>query len=1007
MLKGAGLASVSKHTLRVVALVATATLYASASLATPSAATYREELASANNDDLNPQWNELLELARHGTPREIVQASSDFLLLAPEFAAAHLVRAEAYQSMPDSRRAKKDFVLALKTPRLSKEDRLAAQRGLFFILAQEKKTGEALGLLSQILLASPNDATLLQKKARLLEQSGKLAEAEQAWFSVLKATKSRHLIAVSHASRASLLARMGKSQAALKELRKASPSRELVDQLDWDTRLRFARLYLKDKKSAQALYYLTRADGSLLPSSQVAQNHQGITEPRYLQTVARLSLELKRYPVAMEALQRLNQQSSRPSDKFKWLGMMAEVAQRNGDKQQALKLYQRALTLKNDADTRIRAADVARELGLQKTVSTLLSPLIKDKSPAAPRASKTQAADRCNALLEANHKQEALECMDARIKKDPQNKSLLLAATQLATEIGDSRTQKEYLAAARSLGSPSAGSISVGDNKALAEQKRSKQRWYENAYRAKKSFKAGYAYANAMLRSGKRDAAIILLSRLVKDPSASRQDKHRAYQSLGYAMAANGDFHGAARSWEKAEQLTNNPALRVRRIWALYKGGKIEKASKLLSTVKLSGLSKKERATWYELRGLIRFQQGQYRDSLTARLQLVKLSPSARHWAQLAESYIAKDDIERADDALENAIAWSHGDQTRYILRRASLKLDNQQSEAATILLTQALQTAPNNPEIEEKLAQAYSELHMNSQARSHLKSAINGYQVQTRRGGKQALLASQKLPQLRRNLAKMNRGFKVSFSHVANSSDASTAPSSTAMLAPFQHEGGSFEISYQPNNIGYRNGKSLEVLARALWSNKRGSASPNGDKGTYNIGIRYKPLAQKNLWFSIEKVIASGSQQEDNWLAASHWSSGGDQWETETTPALSKESSSSRNYHRFHLSLGKWLENEASALAYGEARYGRTWLLSDNWLLSPYLFLSGDGEFGDNSQHRIDSGLGLRAHFRGAYDYYEGYKANNEVYLKLGQTVDSNQTNDGVTASLGIKLSY
>ncbi len=995
------------HSLMITLLViaGSGALLATAGAA-PSAQAYSEQLSKTRSGDLSPQWKELLSIAKTGTPREIIQASSDFLLLLPHFGPAHLIRAEAYQTIPDNIRAEKDFTTALRDPALQKADRLSAQTSLLFILSQRGKVAQALEMANAILQETPNNVDVLQQKAVLLEKSGKLTQAERLWQRIPKLTRNREQLSRSHAARANLLAKMGKQEAALRALRKASLNAKRAATLSWDTRLRFARLYLKAKKTAQALFYLTSPEGELLSAQEVARNSQHVSYSSYLQTITRLGLELRRYPLATAALEKLNQQATRPADKFKWLSMMAAVAAQDSRKSDALTLYRRALTLKDDSDTRIRAADVAWDIGDYKTVTRLLAPVIRASKGKPEYQGVALQKRHCDALQKSGRSEEALGCIDTLIKQNPQNKSLLLMASEVAAKAGKPDAQKEYLNAAQSLTRPPSGAISVGYKKALKEQKRSKQQWYKKAYKSQKSFKAGYAYANTLLRTGKRDAAIILLSRLVKAPDASQLDKHRAYQSLGYAMAANGDFHGAATAWAEAEKLADNPALRVRRIWALYKGGNVDKAAALLGQVQLSRLSKREQATWYELRGLIRFEQGQYRDSLTAREYLVRISPTARHWAQLAESYIAEGDNEKADAALENAIAKSRGDKTRYILRRAALKTEHQQKEAATILLSQALQTDPGNPAIAEQLGQAYARLNMNRQAIKHLRKAVNRYQVQLQAGGKEAQKAAEKLPLLRAQLAQLNQGLTLTLSHSFSSGDQPLEPSSTAMLAPFQHEGGAFEINYQPGTIGYRNGRILQLFARAFWNTLDSTIGPDGDSLTAGIGLRYKPLPQQNLWLSVERLIASGSNSDDNWLLKGDWRrTHGGNWQ-ETIATTETETRSAR-YSDLQLHVGKLLENTAPTLAYAEGRYGQTWLLSENWLATPYLYLRGDGEFSTEDNYRVDAGAGITAKFRGAFDYYEGYKIDNEFYLRLGQTIDSNQAEEDFRATMGFKFSY
>lgn len=950
------------------------------------------------------QWNLLKLSLDNATPRQSLAATQRFLKLLPEFGPVRLLRAQALQQMQRYREAAEDFRAALKDPVLNDRDRFEARQALYFINRSTRSEADSFAELKGLLSSYPKSVPVAREYALRLQARKQKQEAVAAWDRVSRISRDENIIAESQRAKATLLQELGQTDDALLAL-ESLQSDNTPTSTNWNQKLRFAQAYNKKGKYAQALNYLTGPNQALLPASMVENTPHTISYQTYLRMVTDLSLKLNRHTLAIEAIQTLNQRSSSPEAKFRWLSMLGTLEQSDSHFEESLNYYQRALLLKDDLSLRLKAAEVAWHLQRFDTVSSLLQPAVnqlhKVKQPQRVRVRQRL----CEALEKKGDYKSALECSNKLLKQHPKDQALLLKTANLAAKSGDEKQRLDYLKTAQSLTSPVRTGISTQDQRTQKNRQQHTLSWFRDAYKSEQSFPAGYAYASALLRTGQRDGAIIILSRLA-GMQAPRKDKFKTYHALGYAMAANGDFVGAAKAWQKADKLHPTKVLKLRLSWALYGAGHIEQASDMLGAVTLEGLPASEQITWYELRGMIRFKQKQFNDSVTAREEVVRRAPTAKHWAQLAESYAAAGASFKADNAYEKAIAVSHGDKSNYVLQRAYLKIAEKKFKAAQILLDQALQEDPENPVIEEELGYAYARLGMNTQASEQFKQAINHYQSAAVSGRHGASKVMAKRNRLSRNVAALERGLKLSIYHSGNLKSIRLMNSHAALIAPYRLANGGAEVSYQPKGIGYKNGKQLQIFARSMWNSSKKSVVPSHDSSSVGVGVRYKPLAKHDAWVSVEHLSSTGENSSNNAMVrGTYEKTNGYDWPLDDN----LEGTQARYYSDIYLDVAQLLQKDAPTLAYAEARAGRSWVLNDNWVAAPHTYLRGHGEFGDNDQHVVDAGVGISARLRGAYDFYEGYKADSEFYVRVGKDLDNSDADAALEtrATVGLKLKY
>ena len=124
-------------------------------------------------------------------------------------------------------------------------------------------------------------------------------------------------------------------------------------------------------------------------------------------------------------------------------------------------------------------------------------------------------------------------------------------------------------------------------------------------------------------------------------------------------------------------------------------------------------------------------------------------------------------------------------------------------------------------------------------------------------------------------------------------------------------------------------------------------------------VGIRYKPFASENLNFSGERLFQLGGDWPASWLARALYAKevGGDvrpdeQWHP---------------YSLVYGDLAGFLGTYRSLLAYGEARVGASWGLSNSWVVRPHIVAMGRRDFvgAAGDALLVGVGLGITHYFR------------------------------------------
>lgn len=166
----------------------------------------------------------------------------------------------------------------------------------------------------------------------------------------------------------------------------------------------------------------------------------------------------------------------------------------------------------------------------------------------------------------------------------------------------------------------------------------------------------------------------------------------------------------------------------------------------------------------------------------------------------------------------------------------------------------QALKTSPGKRDIRLQLAYAYKITGQNDLAVQNFKTAIDS-------GGQNFAL--------RREVEQLENRFEVSSYAIYRDESSSTRQ----LGADLTRSQTGLEVSYQPENIGFRNGRKFQIYGRLLSAMKQDSLAIDPDSHQGGIGLRLKPLANQNLVLSAERLVKVGEFARNDWMIRAGYS--------------------------------------------------------------------------------------------------------------------------------------
>ena len=152
------------------------------------------------------------------------------------------------------------------------------------------------------------------------------------------------------------------------------------------------------------------------------------------------------------------------------------------------------------------------------------------------------------------------------------------------------------------------------------------------------------------------------------------------------------------------------------------------------------------------------------------------------------------------------------------------------------------------------------------------------------------------------------------------------------------QSQGG-VELAWTPPQIGFRDGKRLQLFGRLAWGHSDNFALKE-ESAQAGIGVRYKPWRDHNLVFAAERLAAVGKAARNDWMLRASYS-----WDTGYD--LQPEASSWR-YGTLYLDAAVIDPADPDVLLAAEGRYGRSFLISGGaygpaWVTTPHVVVAGN----------------------------------------------------------------
>jgi Flp pilus assembly protein TadD len=196
-------------------------------------------------------------------------------------------------------------------------------------------------------------------------------------------------------------------------------------------------------------------------------------------------------------------------------------------------------------------------------------------------------------------------------------------------------------------------------------------------------------------------------------------------------------------------------------------------------------------------------------------------------------------------------------------------------------------------------------------------------------------------------------------------SSGSRAAPASATPSGAVPSQGGVGWL-WQPQRWELGPERPLQLTGRVFWSHRGSSLAIDDDTLQASLGLRAKPLARWPLFAEVQRLQGLGGAGGGDWLvrASAGWTQG-------IGSGTEGAAAASWAYSSIYADVGRYL-SAGRDVGYLEGRYGRSWPLADDWVLSPYLLVVGRGEHPDpdrNSYAQWGAGISLR-HAFGASRY-------------------------------------
>ncbi|MBV8819150.1 MAG: tetratricopeptide repeat protein [Acidobacteriaceae bacterium] len=404
-------------------------------------------------------------------------------------------------------------------------------------------------------------------------------------------------------------------------------------------------------------------------------------------------------------------------------------------------------------------------------------------------------------------------------------------------------------------------------------------------------------------------------------------EQQNALIDLGYLYSSVAEYAAAAAVWHRYVALRDDPAIylrlaRVRRLVGDYDG-----ADQALAHVNQATLSDASKVEFLDERAMLAEKRGDRKASTRDLMAANQIAPA--DWRDYALGLHANADKEwnQALARFKNALS-ENPDKEDYLKAVAYTADASGNLEEAARLYDMIRVRHPDDPRWYKALGYVNMRLGRNAQASAWFRQAID-HGAQTKENTEADREEYRDRYMTRAEITRLTSNYEFTiYQGWVNNGYAHNPAVDLVGIAPFPAPSG-LEFAIRPPVIGFRKGRIVQVFGRALWNNQN---SFHIDTKLYqsSIGVRYKPFAGANFWFSAETLLHTGVPQSPKWLLRGLYS-----WNPgyEVRPGVSHW-----NYTLAFSDSAFFIGPLGYAAQYGEFREGRSFNFHDSLLITPHL---------------------------------------------------------------------
>jgi tetratricopeptide (TPR) repeat protein len=381
--------------------------------------------------------------------------------------------------------------------------------------------------------------------------------------------------------------------------------------------------------------------------------------------------------------------------------------------------------------------------------------------------------------------------------------------------------------------------------------------------------------------------------------------------------------------------------------------------------------------------------------SMDARKELetaVALEPTAERRFRLSQLAERLGDQAEARRQLEAAVAAEPGNMEYKAALAYALRKSGDFARAAE-LFSEILAAEPNRYALHEDLGYTYLALGENDKAIEQFKWVIDNQQLYPAETEEEREATARTVQGLRSTINAVEPHWTAyGYTNLCLTGHYCERPVRNLESLLSANQGG-LELDYQPPDIGYVAGRTLQGFARTFWSYAPESISPQGNSFQGGVGIHYKPLPDLNLVLSGERLIKFGADAINNWEGRISFSTNAG-YEIDPVALQSR-------YSLLYLDFAATPQTPHQILTYADGREGVNFKLSDQVVISPFVYGIFRGNYGVGANTSAETGIG--ASLRGFFneDKYHAPQAALELLPRLGYTVYDSLATPSVVFSI------